>query len=366
MAAIQTDLIIIGAGPAGSAAALRARQLGASVLLIDRAEFPRKRACAGWIGPAGVALAGALGVDAKKGAAAPFTGLRIHSWDLRKSASVDEKDLAGWIVARDVFDQALLKAARAAGAEVALGAIVERLDLGEKIATIRLGDGREIVGKFALIADGVSSPTARLLNLATAARVGDLPQSVYGERVAKGTAAGLDLAIGASRAGQIAVVVRGAGVARIALCTRDASTAPMAQFERFCATAEAAGLLPKAQTTEIWSGITPGGAALDMDSHVGKRCLLLGDAGGFVAAFSQEGIYPAMKSGTLAAEVAHKALTAPLPQDELASFEFVWRQQLADYLRMPNTDLGLLMPLVFNNEQMSRRVARAFLLGQQF
>jgi hypothetical protein len=33
---------------------------------------------------------------------------------------------------------------------------------------------------------------------------------------------------------------------------------------------------------------------------------------------------------------------------------------------MPNTDLGLLMPMVFNNPQMSRRMARAFLLGQGF
>lgn len=367
MAEIETDIVIVGAGPAGSVAALRARENGATVALIDKSDFPRKRACAGWLGPAGVELSRSLGLEAKKIGAAPFAGLRIHSWDLKKSAAVDDKDLSGWIAPRDAFDNALLQAAQKAGAETILGAAVERVELGEKQVGLKLNGGGSVIGKAVLIADGISSPTARLLNLATAARVGDLPQCVYGERVAKGPAgAALDVAIGASRVGQIAVVARANGVVRIALSTRDTSATPMAQFERFCSAAEASGLLPKGANDEVWSGLAPGGAALDMDSHVGKRCLLLGDAGGFVAAFSHEGIYPAMKSGTLAADVACKAIKAPLFQDELASFEFVWRQELADYLRMPNTDLGLLMPLVFNNEQMSRRVARAFLLGQQF
>jgi hypothetical protein len=50
----------------------------------------------------------------------------------------------------------------------------------------------------------------------------------------------------------------------------------------------------------------------------------------------------------------------------LHSFGSAWRRDLADYLRLPNTDLALLMPLVFNNAQMSGRLARAFLLGQTF
>jgi len=51
-------------------------------------------------------------------------------------------------------------------------------------------------------------------------------------------------------------------------------------------------------------------------------------------------------------------------QDELASFGTAWRTQLAEYLRMPQTDFSLLMPLVFGAKPMSRRVARAFLLGE--
>ncbi|NUQ51003.1 MAG: hypothetical protein HUU27_13925, partial [Phycisphaerae bacterium] len=132
------------------------------------------------------------------------------------------------------------------------------------------------------------------------------------------------------------------------------------------AAARQAGLLPPGPTPEIQAHPSPAGLALDLDTHVGKRCLLLGDAGGFVSAFSNEGIYPAMMSGVLAADVVARALKAPVPQDELASFGVEWRTRLADYLRMPNTDLSLLVPLVFNNPQMCLRVARAFLHGQAF
>jgi flavin-dependent dehydrogenase len=173
------------------------------------------------------------------------------------------------------------------------------------------------------------------------------------------------VAIGATREAKLATIVRDGRQARVSLVTRDSRTAPQDQFRELWLAAQHAGALPAAASAPQ-ARDTPTGVALDLDSHVGKRCLLIGDAGGFVCAFSHEGIYPAMKSGCVAVEVAAAALPAPLIQDELGGFEAAWRGALADYLRMPNTDLSLLMPLVFNNEQMSRRVARAFVLGQQF
>ena len=110
--------------------------------------------------------------------------------------------------------------------------------------------------------------------------------------------------------------------------------------------------------------LTPAGVALDLDTLVGKRCVLIGESAGFVSAFSGETIYPCMMSGWMAAEVVGRALAANVLQDELLSFGAAWRGELAEYLRSPNTDLSLLMPLVFDNEQMSKRVARAFLLGR--
>ena len=50
------DVIIIGAGPAGTAAGYHLARKGRSVLLLDRRTFPRKKACAGGVTPKAMAL----------------------------------------------------------------------------------------------------------------------------------------------------------------------------------------------------------------------------------------------------------------------------------------------------------------------
>ena len=48
------DVIIVGAGPAGSSCANDLVRAGASVVLVDRATFPRDKCCAGWLTPQAV------------------------------------------------------------------------------------------------------------------------------------------------------------------------------------------------------------------------------------------------------------------------------------------------------------------------
>lgn len=360
------DLLVVGGGPAGSATAIRARALGLGVLIIEREAAPRMRACAGWLGPAGVALAAACGCDAKQARPVEFGTLRLRSWDLKKSAEIKEKALHGWFVERDRFDAALLDRARSAGAEVVRGVWPTALSLGEADATARLSDGREVRGRVVVIADGGDSPTAALANLQPAARLRDAARCAHAAVAVDSRETSLEVVLGGGRELQLVTIVRTPQQIRLSFLTRDASRPAAAQLGPFLAAAQAAGVLPKHAELAPEMGVSPAGAALDMELHVGKRSLLVGDAGGFVAAFSNEGIYPAMKSGWLAAELAADALKAPVLQDELARFGALWRAELAEYLRMPNTDLSLLLPLVFNNAQMSQRVARAFLMGQKF
>lgn len=47
----SAEVLIVGGGPAGSTCAWKLRQAGASVILIDKAQFPRHKVCAGWITP---------------------------------------------------------------------------------------------------------------------------------------------------------------------------------------------------------------------------------------------------------------------------------------------------------------------------
>lgn len=360
------DLLVVGGGPAGAAAALRAAQRDARTLLIDKQPSPRTGADIEWLGPAGLKLCQECGLSLKKAGATEFRDLRLLSWDLRRSAAVSERDLRGWLVERAAFEEALLREAQRAGAETLRGLEVCDIRLGEQHALLRLSDRREVIGQVVVIADGAASPVGRRANLVVAAQQPTVAQAAYAQCQTTAPAVGIDVALGASRAGQVATIVRRGTAVGVRLIARTPEQPIDRLFGSFCAGAARCGLLPEEIARQPVRYLCPAGVALDMDTHVGKRCLLVGDAGGFVAAFSGEGIYPAMQSGWIAAETALRALRAPLLQDELATFGVAWRQRLADYLRMPNTDLSLLVPLVFGNQQMSRRVARAFLLGQPF
>ena len=108
----------------------------------------------------------------------------------------------------------------------------------------------------------------------------------------------------------------------------------------------------------------PGRPALEFDSHVGKHCLRIGDAGGFISAASHEGIYPAMWSAQLASAVLSQALGSRHPQDALHKFDSQWRMTMAEYLRLPNADTQFLLPLIFTNQQMADRMAAACWRGE--
>ena len=57
------DVVVVGGGPAGSAAALAARRTGASVLVLDRADFPRDKVCGDGVAPEALDVLAGLGVE---------------------------------------------------------------------------------------------------------------------------------------------------------------------------------------------------------------------------------------------------------------------------------------------------------------
>lgn len=359
------DLVVVGSGVAGATAAWRAARQSARVLLLGGSSGRPGDASAGWLGPAGVKLARACGLTPKAVGAATFSGLRLHSWDLKRSRRVDDRELHGWLVNCGQFEAGLWEAASDAGACGLPDAAVEELGLGEERAVLRLGDGRKVSGRVVLIADGCDSAVAHMAHLPSAARQPTVAEALFADYQTSDEDVGLEVVIGASRLGNLATIMRLGRRASVRFVVRDSGQQLGQQFQLFCQRAAERGLLPAVEARPV-KRIWPAGVALDMETHVGKRCLLIGPAGGFVAAFSQEELYPAMRSGWIAADAALRALKAPVLQDELALFGEQWRQELADYMRMPNTDLSLLVPLIFSNERMSRRVARAFLLGQPF
>jgi geranylgeranyl reductase family protein len=143
------DVIVVGAGPAGSSAARVAAEAGASVLLLDRARFPRYKTCGGGI--TGFSLQ-AMPDAARAAFEAEITdfGLSRAGGD-RVMVHADEPFLG--MVQREDFDQLLVNEAAAAGAVFRDGAAVRGLTEDDEGVTVRL-EGEELRARVVVGADG--------------------------------------------------------------------------------------------------------------------------------------------------------------------------------------------------------------------
>lgn len=154
------DVLVIGAGPAGSAAALAARRArpDASVLLLDRAEFPRDKACGDGVAPHALDVLRRLGVDLPLRDQASVQRLTLG---LAGGHAVS-RDMArpARVVPRRVLDARLRDAAIDAGAV----ACRHRVRSVEPVARGVVVDG-EIFGRVLIGADGVHSMARRALGL---------------------------------------------------------------------------------------------------------------------------------------------------------------------------------------------------------
>lgn len=360
------DVIVIGGGPAGCAAARAARQHDLTTLLVEQSASPiDDPRCPGWISPAAARALEHLDVTAATTRATPFNGLRLHNWTLDDAVDVHDPELTGWIVDPPHLRNTLQHTATDAGATVRVGITPATTTLGEGSATLRFPDNTHVTGRVLLIADGAQSQLASAVQLRAAWQYPPPGSAAACALTQQQDSAGLDVFVGARPTLRIATLVRHGPRARLWAYVDEASDAATV-LDDLVARLHAAHILD----TDNPQSATPipalNGVALEMDTHVGKRCALIGDAGGFAAAFSGESLFPALRSGWLAGETAARALRADVFQDEWATFSAAWQADLAEYLRRPSTDLSLLLPMIFKNPQMSGRVARAFLLGSAF
>ena len=153
----EWDVAVVGAGPAGLAAASAAAAAGARTIVLERSEHPRYKTCGGGLIGASRAAAGSLiDVPARDEIRSATITLRGGQEFTR---SEDEPLLA--MVAREEFDAALRKRAAENGAEVRERAQVRTVEQADGRATARLADGTEVAAKVIIGADGSSGITAR-------------------------------------------------------------------------------------------------------------------------------------------------------------------------------------------------------------
>src|SRR4051812_3093638 len=285
------DVVVAGGGPAGSAAALAALRTGASVLVLDRADFPRDKVCGDAVAPEAFDVLAGLGVDAVAltDGYPPVPRLSLRS---PGGATVQrETHRPSYVIPREVLDARLLTAATAAGAafrrqQVRLvepgpdGVLVD----GTTTASVLIGaDGAESAVRRSL---GI--PTQRPDRLAVAIR-GYAPATTEGVQVLITTeqrwpAYAWSFPIGDGRAnvGYGELVSGGA--------TRKDLLAGLAR------------LLPDARPEDLKAHRLP--LSTGRPRQPDGRVLLAGDAAGLINPLTGEGIFYAVLSGALAGQAA--------------------------------------------------------------
>ncbi len=167
------DVLVVGAGPAGSTAALVLARNGARVALLDKARFPRDKACGDFIGPRGLQVLADLGLPEPPGldvgdmVVIGPTGRRVVL------PCFDGTTYPGRAraVPRLVFDDALRTAAIEAGAVAVQGRAGEPVGSGPDIGGFEIVDGGRICADFVIGADGATSHVAHRARLVEMERV---------------------------------------------------------------------------------------------------------------------------------------------------------------------------------------------------
>jgi flavin-dependent dehydrogenase len=150
------DVLVVGAGPAGSIAARQLARLGLSVLLVDKAQFPRRKVCGCCVGSAAVELLAQIGLPEilPALAAQPIRQLCLAAAGRSAPLALD----GGVAVSRDALDAALVGAAVEAGVQFQDGVaaqLADRIDGAWRVELTSAGSRSTIVADAVVAADGI-------------------------------------------------------------------------------------------------------------------------------------------------------------------------------------------------------------------
>lgn len=364
------DVLVAGAGPAGATAAAYLAGMGRSVVMVDAQQFPVARTDVGWLNTMAEPLLEDIGVRLKSGVAEPFDNVTFLSADLAKEISPRLKGVAGYIVDRRMFDGVLIAAAKNAGCRFQSSRKIVNLAAGEECVTATLNDNQVVKGRVLVAAIGRAQDLLRRVGIPPTPSAKGWWSSHIQMRTTplrKQPLPKIDLVLGLDNASAFGYALSQSGRVSVGINWTGAKYEAPRRFVRLCTALADEGIIDRVfvdlAARASWAR-SPAGVALEFDSHVGKSSIAIGDSGGFVAAVSNESLYPAMWSAQIAAEVVHAALDAANLQDALGVFETAWRTTMADYLRNPNTDVQFLLPLIFSNQQMADKMADAFFFGE--
>jgi geranylgeranyl reductase family protein len=329
-AAEEADVIVVGAGPAGSATAFYLARAGLDVLMLDKATFPREKVCGDGLTPRAVkALAGMDVATDERDGWRPNKGLRIIGGGLRLELRWPELSNYpgyGLVRTRLGFDEALARTAEKAGVRLLEGVNVTGpvLDDAGRIigVTTRTNPDteRNYLARLVVAADGNSSRLSLAMGLR---KRDDRPLGVAVRTYYASPRHDDDYLESWLELwdrdrllpGYGWIFGMGDGTSNVGLGLLNTSAAFQNIDYRGLLRRWLAGMPAEWGFTEENRTQPVRGAALPMGfnrtPHYTRGLLLVGDAGGMVNPFNGEGIAYAMESGEIAARVITQALAQP-------------------------------------------------------
>lgn len=343
---LDADVIVVGARIAGTAAAMWLARAGWRVLLLERDLLPGDKACGEGILPQGVVelMALGLGEELRRLGAQPFASIR-YVLDGGRWAEGRFPQGHGLGIRRLVLDDLLQRAAtRTPGVELRRGALVRDLRCDREGAQVTLEDGR-VLGARALIgADGAQSLVRRRLGL-------DRPVSGPRRWGFRAHLEGCEPPPGRVEVyfrfpGEVYLASVGQGQTLCALLMEEREALAcrgepdLAFWRQLQAVPTLSRRLAGARLTSRVLGRGPLCAAARRPHH--DRCLLVGDAAGFLDPVTGEGMALALVSARLAAETLDDALRRDrLTAADLAPYAWRRRAAVRDPLRLTRLALWL-------------------------
>jgi geranylgeranyl reductase family protein len=329
----EADVIVVGAGPAGSATACFLARAGIDVLVLEKATFPREKVCGDGLTPRGVKALVRMGVPiSEQDGWLQNKGLRIIGGGVRLELPWPELSSYpgyGLVRSRLDFDETLARTAQQAGARLLEGVTVTGpvLDEGGRIigvqarATGQPDDiERQYRARVVVAADGNSSRLSLAMGLG---KRDDRPLGVAVRTYYTSPRhqddyleSWLDLWDGDRLLpGYGWIFGMGDGTSNVGLGMLNTSASFKNVDYRDLLRRWLAGMPAEWGYTEENRTEPVRGAALPMGfnrtPHYSRGLLLAGDAGGMVNPFNGEGIAYAMEAGEMAAQVIAQALARP-------------------------------------------------------
>jgi digeranylgeranylglycerophospholipid reductase len=336
MKLIETDVLVIGAGPAGSSTAKHAALNGAEVILMDKkSEIGSPKRCAEGVSKEGLKK---LGIEPNsRWVTKELSGVRLISpngtdvWMKEDQVNLPE---AGYILERKIFDKFMAMDAARAGATIMIKTLARgmRKDHNDYIVSCQsMGEDFEIKAKIVVGADGPESHVGRWGGLKTTVKPKNMESGIQFEMV------GLEMEdpdviefyFGSVAPGGYAWIfpkgddIANVGLGIVSTVTDKSAYEHLVEFVKNCPATQ------NAQPVELNVGGDPVGGMIK--NLVKDNLMIVGDAAGHVNPLTGGGIITALEAGMYAGEVAAAAVKEDnYTEKRLKEYQEICKKEIGD------------------------------------